>query len=128
MSKKKGLGQHVEKSLTVMDDLAKGLKDFAHMPLKKGLVSNDTYDDDIGKLINSAKEEAFALINKIDDLKHKVKGMKKKHNSRFARNVVARFLESKTEMEEWVKTVKEEKVSEDPEKWVKTVKEKKVQK
>lgn len=93
MSKKKGLGQNVEKSLIIMDDLVKNLKIFAHLPLKKGLVSNDTYDEDIGKLINSASEDAFSLINKIDDLRHKVKGMKKKHNSRFANKVVIRFLE-----------------------------------
>jgi len=93
MSKKKGLGQNVEKSITIMDDLVKSLKNFAHMPIKKGLVSNDTYDDDIGKLINSASEDAFSLINKIDDLRHKVRSMKKKHNSRFANKVVARFLE-----------------------------------
>ena len=124
MSKKKGLGQNVEKSLDVMSDLIKGLKNFAHMPLKKGLVSNETYDDDFGKLINSASEDAFSLINKIDDLKHKVRGMKKKHNSRFANRVVSRFLESKSE--EWVKTVEEEKVDDKPEKWVKTIKEKKV--
>jgi hypothetical protein len=93
MSKKKGLGQKVEKSLKVMDELIKDLKEFAHIPLKKGLVSNDTYDEDIGKLINSASEDAFSLINKIDDLKHKVRSMKKKHNSRFASKVVARFLE-----------------------------------
>ena len=93
MSKKKGLGQHTEKSLSVMDELAKCLKNFSHMPIKKGLVTNETYDEDMGKLINTAKEEAFALINKIDDLKHKIKSMKKKNNSRFAGKVVTRFLE-----------------------------------
>ena len=76
-----------------MNELAKCLKIFAHAPLKKGLVSNKTYDDDMGKLINTAKEEAFALINKIDDLRHKVKSMKQKHDSRFASKVVTRFLE-----------------------------------
>lgn len=93
MSKKKGLGQNVEKALTIMSDLKKSLKDFAHMPLKKGLVSNKTYEEDIGKLINTASEEAFALINKIDDLQHQVKNVKMKHNSRFANKVVTRFLE-----------------------------------
>lgn len=93
MSKKKGLGQHIEKSVGVMNDLVKCLKNFAHMPIKKGLVTNDTYDDEVGKLINTAKEEAFGLINKIDDLKHKVKSMKKKNDSRFASKVVTRFLE-----------------------------------
>lgn len=98
MSKKKGLGQNVEKSITIMDDLVKCLKDFAHMPLKKGLVSNDTYDDDIGKLINTASEGAFSLKNSVDDLRHKVKSMKKKHNSRFANKVIARFLEDTIEV------------------------------
>ena len=96
MSKKKGLGQNVEKSMSLMSDLTKNLKNFVHMPLKKGLVSNETYDEDIGKLINSASEDAFSLINKVDDLMHKVKSMKKKHNSRFAKDVVARFLEDST--------------------------------
>lgn len=93
MSKKKGLGQNVEKSLKIMSGLMKDLKEFAHMPLKKGLISNETYDEDIGKLINAASEDAFSLKNKIDDLMHRVKSMKKKHNSRFASKVVSRFLE-----------------------------------
>jgi len=95
MSKKKGLGQNVEKSLTIMESLKKSLKDFAHMPLKRGLTSNGTYDEDIGKLINAASEEAFALINKVDDLIHRIKNVKeKKPNSRFAKKIITRFLES----------------------------------
>lgn len=75
-----------------MDNAKKVLKEFAHMPLKKGLISNDTYEEDMGKLINAAKEEAFALINKIDDLEHRVRNGKAKHNSRFANRVITRFL------------------------------------
>lgn len=99
MSKKKGLGQQVEKSIIIMDSLKRSLKDFAHMPLKKGLVSNKTFEKDVGKLINEASEDAFALINKIDDLQHQVKSIKTQHNSRFAHKIVSRFLERSIEAE-----------------------------
>jgi hypothetical protein len=96
MSKKKGLGREINKSMEIMDALVANLKDFAHMPLKDGLISNKVADEDgkLTKMINEASEDAFALLNKVKDLKHHVGGIKTSVNSRFARNVVARFLES----------------------------------
>jgi Txe/YoeB family toxin of Txe-Axe toxin-antitoxin module len=63
------------------------------MPLKKGLVSNKVSDDQLTKMVNEASEDAFSLINKVEDLKHKIKGVKTIHNSRFANKVVSMFLE-----------------------------------
>ena len=94
MANKNGLGRDVTKSLEVMDELLESLKKFAHMPLKEGLASNNITDEDdkLTKLINEASEEAFALINKIKDMKHKIGGLKVSVNSRFAHQVVANFL------------------------------------
>lgn len=92
MSKRKGLGRDVNKSLEIMDKLSGALKDFAHMPLKKGLVSSGVEDDQLSTMFNKASEEAFALINKVEDIKHKIKGVKMTHNSRFAKKVVTNFL------------------------------------
>jgi hypothetical protein len=99
MAKKDGLGRDVTKSLEIMDELLESLKKFAHMPLKEGLASNNVADDDekLTKLINEASEEAFALINKIKDMKHKIGGLKVSVNSRFAHQVVANFLENNPE-------------------------------
>jgi len=94
MTAKKGLGRDITKSLEIMEELASNLKIFAHMPLKKGLVSNKISDDDLLKKINEASEEAFALLNKVDDLRHRMSGVKPPKNSRFARNVVSKFLEA----------------------------------
>jgi len=98
MTKKNGLGRDVEKSLVIMDELLESLKKFAHMPLKEGLASNNITDEEekLTKLINEASEEAFALINKIKDMKHKIGGLKVSVNSRFARTVVAKFLETQS--------------------------------
>lgn len=99
MPKKKGLGRDVNKSLEVMDTLVGNLREFAHMPLKEGLSSNKVADEDgkMAKMINEASEDAFALINKVKDLKAKITGISVGKNSRFARNVVNRFLESNVE-------------------------------
>jgi len=48
-------------------------------------------------MINEASEDAFALINKVKDLKAKITGISIGKNSRFARNVITRFLESSVE-------------------------------
>ena len=79
-----------------MDALTANLKEFAHMPLKEGLSSNKVADEDgkLTKMINEASENAFALLNQVKDLKQRIGGIKTSVNSRFARNVVARFLES----------------------------------
>ena len=92
MSKKKGLGRDVNKSIEIMDKLSGALKDFAHMPLKKGLVSSGVDDEQLSTMFNKASEEAFSLINKVEDIKHKIKGVKTIHNSRFAKKVVTNFL------------------------------------
>jgi hypothetical protein len=99
MPKKKGLGRDVNKSLEVMDTLVGNLREFAHMPLKEGLSSNKVADEDgkMAKMINEASEDAFALINKVKDLKAKITGISIGKNSRFARNVITRFLESSVE-------------------------------
>jgi len=92
MPKKNGLGRDVNKSIEIMDSLMGSLKEFAHMPLKKGLISNKVYDDQLSKMLNESSEEAFALINKIEDIKHKIKSVKTNTNSRFANRVVDLFL------------------------------------
>jgi hypothetical protein len=92
MPKKKGLGRDVEKSIEVMDNLVACLKEFAHMPLKKGLSSNRVADEQLVKMINKASEDAFILKNAVDDLKDKIRGVKINLNSRFATKVVQNFL------------------------------------
>jgi len=97
MPKKKGLGAQVNKSITVMEDLIECLGKFANIPVKKGLTSIDKDErEEIKKMINETSEIAFSLKNKVDDLKDKVTDLKPKGNSRFARNVVARFLEDES--------------------------------
>lgn len=93
MSKKKGLGQHLNKSLEVMDDLLKALKKFTGMPIKKGLAVNNVDDKEISKAVNESLVEASSLINKIEDLETSIKSIKPKGNSRFANRVVSRYLE-----------------------------------
>ena len=92
MSKRKGLGRDVNKSLEIMDKSIEALKTFVHMPLKKGLVSSGVDDEQLSTMFNKASEEAFALINKVEDIKHKIKGVKTTHNSRFAKKIVTNFL------------------------------------
>lgn len=94
MAKKQGLGAQVNKSIKVMEDLVECLGKFANIPIKKGLASIDKDErEDIKKMINESSEIAFSLKNKVDDLKEKVEELKPPKNSRFAHNVVARFLE-----------------------------------
>ena len=91
--KKKGLGRDIDKSMVLMDETIASLRNFANMPLKEGLRSNGVSDEPLSKKTNDALEKAFMLINVIKDLKEKVKGVKVISNSRFAANVVARFIE-----------------------------------
>ena len=94
MPKKKGLGAQVNKSVQVMEDLIVCLKKFSDIPIKKGLGSIDKDErEDIKKMINETSELGLSLRNKVDDLKDKIEELQPKKNSRFARNVVARFLE-----------------------------------
>ena len=93
MAKHKGLGKDVDKSVEIMDNLNAALREFAHMPLKKGLSTVTGGDDeDLPKMINEASESAFALLNKVDDLKNRVKGINTYKSSRFATAVVEKFL------------------------------------
>lgn len=92
MSKKKGLGRDINKSLEIMEELLKSLKKFIAMPIKKGLSSNDINDKEINKTVNESLVDASSLINKIEDLEVIIKSIKPKGNSRFANKVVNRFL------------------------------------
>ncbi len=95
MPKKKGLGAQVNKSVKVMEDLIECLGKFSTIPIKKGLGSLKPEDrEDIKKMINETSEIAFSLKNKVDDLKDKVTERKPSGNSRFARNVVSKFLKA----------------------------------
>jgi hypothetical protein len=97
MPKKNGLGASVNKSIEMMDAAEDVLKDLAKMPLKKGLRSNHISDEDIEKMIDQVTEEATALAHKIENLGHRVNNAKpEKVNSRFASQVVQRFLESQS--------------------------------
>ena len=97
MPKKKGLGAQVNKSVEVMENLIECLGKFSHIPIKKGLTSLKPDDrEDVKKMINETSEIAFSLKNKVEDLKEKVVELKPKGNSRFARKIVARFLEDQS--------------------------------
>lgn len=97
MPKRKGLGTDISKSEEIMEEIKEALKKFAHMPLKKGLRANGVdgeEDKAFYDLINKASENAFALINQIDDLQGRLKGVKDPNtrSSRFAADVVRNFL------------------------------------
>jgi hypothetical protein len=92
MSKKKGLGRDVSTSLESMDALLSALRDFTGMPLKKGLDSNKVADDKLLKMVNDSVEQAVKLHNMVHDLARSVKGLKTNVSSRFASQVVQRFL------------------------------------
>jgi hypothetical protein len=96
MSKKKGLGQDVEKSLAIIEDLIKALTTFYNRPIKRGLKSNGTYDDDLAKQVTEAKKKASELHLVLDDLPDMIKGAKPKSSSRFAcHRVISKFLEAR---------------------------------
>jgi len=92
MSKKKGLGRDVNNSLETIKDTLEALDDFVKMPLKEGLLSNNVDADEIHKAFNKTSEHAYALINMVKDLRTMIKGVKLNRSSRFASQVVQRFL------------------------------------
>jgi len=97
MPKKKGLGVQVNKSVEVMEELIECLSKFAVIPIKKGIGSVDKDErEELKKMINETSEIALSLKNKVDDLKDKVQELQPKKNSRFAHNVVARFLDNES--------------------------------
>jgi len=97
MAKKQGLGAQVNKSIEVMQELIECLGKFANIPIKKGIASIEKDErEEIKKMINDTSEIAFSLKNKVEDLRDKVEDLKPKGDSRFARNVVARFLKDGT--------------------------------
>lgn len=93
MSKRKGLGQSVNKSLEIMDSLMGVLSDFSKMPLKSGLHAVKVEDDKLIDEINDTAKKAHELKLMVEDLRSKVKGLKTNKNSRFASRVVQRFIE-----------------------------------
>ena len=95
MSKKRGLGRDINKSLEVIDNLAKSLREFHKIPVKKGLHSNRLNDPQINKLVNDALEKAFTLSIVVEDMRQQITGAKPpKANSRFAsQRVVQKFLD-----------------------------------
>ena len=93
MSKKKGLGRDIEKSIEVMEGLLSNLNDFHKIPVKKGLKSNGVVDDKFGKAVNEAKKKAYELHILVEDLLDEVKGAKPQANKRFAcQRVISKFL------------------------------------
>jgi hypothetical protein len=93
MSKKKGLGRDINVSIEAMDELLSCLKKFHGIPLKRGLKSSKTYDDDVAKNVNNVMEKAFALNIMVEDLRNQVAGVKPKANARFAsQRVIDKFL------------------------------------
>ena len=93
MSKTKGLGKDLNKSLETMSDLLDCLGKFSKISIKKGLRSNKAADEKIVKLVNEAKEKALVLSNTVEDLEDSIKGIKTNKNSRFAMQVVRKFLQ-----------------------------------
>lgn len=99
MTARKGLGQPVEKSLLVMDELKDALRSFSNIPLKKGLASIDMEPNDqkeLTKAINDTASEAFQLLNKIEDLQSQVRKARPKASTRFANRVVEGFLKEQS--------------------------------
>jgi len=93
MSKKKGLGRDVNVSVEIMDDLIGSLKKFHSIPLKRGLKSNNAYDDDMAKDVNIIMTKAFDLNILVEDLRNRVAGVKPKASARFAsQRVIDKFL------------------------------------
>ena len=102
MPRKKGLGKGVENSLDEMDQLIKDLEKFGTKTCRKTLkkvVSSIAMEKEdrepLLKMINDASELSLSLSNKVDDIRDKIKIIKPKGNSRFAREVVNRFLEGR---------------------------------
>jgi len=100
MSKKKGLGRDVNKSIESMDALLSALKEYQKIPLKRGLQDSNIKDDKVSKAINESMEKAFNLSIMVEDLRNQLQSTKPPSgNSRFASSVVAKFLGRTVEYE-----------------------------
>jgi major membrane immunogen (membrane-anchored lipoprotein) len=95
MPKRKGLGRDITRSLETMSSLLACLHETVNMPLKRGLQVVKISDDKLAKEVDDVMGKAFELKNAVIDLKHKIGNLKEEdpQDSRFAKNVVARFLE-----------------------------------
>jgi hypothetical protein len=93
MSKKKGLGKDIIKSVDVMDNLLLCLTSFHDIPVKRGLKSNEMLEDDISKAIDITMNKAFELKTLVSNLKDQIEGAKPKASARFAgQRVISKFL------------------------------------
>ena len=93
MSKKKGLGQDINKSVDILNELLESLKKVHTIPLKRGLKSNKIVDEDIAKAVNTTMQKAFELSIMVEDLRNHVSGVKPKANARFSSvRVIDKFL------------------------------------
>lgn len=78
-----------------MEDLIVCLIKFSNMSIKKSLSAIEKDErEDLNKMINDTQELSISLRNKVDDLMNKVEEVAPRGNSRFARTVVARYLEN----------------------------------
>ena len=87
----------MEKTLENMDRLLEGLECFSKkcsITLKKSMGSTIEDRDKIIKAVDEASEEAHKLHSKIFNLKSQVSEVKTVKSSRFAKKVVANFLEA----------------------------------
>ena len=94
MSKKKGLGRDVNKSIEAMDSLLSALKEFHKIPLKRGLQSSKIDDEKLAKAINDSMEKAYNLTILVEDLRNMISGVKPPSgNSRFASHrIISKYL------------------------------------
>lgn len=89
----KDLGKDINKSFKIIDDLLECLEKFHKVPLKQGLKSKKLIDEDLEKVIDTAKKDAFSLSIAIEQIKDRVIGAKPKGNARFAsQRVIEKFL------------------------------------
>jgi hypothetical protein len=98
MPKKKGLGEDVNSSIEIMDELLSSLKAFEGMHLKRGLDSNGLLEEKLEGKIDEVQKLAHSLQLPIRNLREKIKDIKPISNVRFAPNakvgsVVSKFLE-----------------------------------
>jgi hypothetical protein len=94
MSKKKGLGRDLNKSMEVAGNLLKILREFSDVPIKRGLHSSRISDPQVHKLVNDVMEKAVTLSMAVQDMCASISGAKPpKMNSRFAsQRVIEKFL------------------------------------
>lgn len=96
MAKKKSAKKKIDKELADIDQLKESLNVFGkHAVTLKDFLGKSIEDRDaLIKMIDEASSEAHGLKNKLHNLVEKITGAKSKENSRFARRVVASFLNS----------------------------------